>query len=225
MAQSFEGLTIVIPAYNEEESIQKTIREVKKVLSGSAILVVNDGSKDSTEERARKEKVEVISHPTNKGYMAALSTGMQRAKTPYVGFMDADMTYHPSYFIPMLEAVKKNNLGCSWGNRFGGNKNEMPLVRKIGNRIMNILFFLVTGTYVMDCACGQRVFTKKAIEKLDVATLPTGLDGITALSKRIVARRIPFSIVPMNYGMREGSSKLSIFRHFILMVKNIVRER
>lgn len=225
MEQLYKDLTVIIPAYNEEGSIRKTIQEVKKVLKGSKILVVNDGSKDATEMLAKKENVEVFSHPKNKGYMAALSTGMIRAKTDYVGFMDADMTYHPSYFIPMLNAVKNNRLGCAWGNRFGGKRNEMPFVRKIGNRIMNVIFFLVTGKYVKDCACGQRVFTKTTIKRLDVSTLPTGLDGITALSKRIVARKISFEVVPMNYGMREGLSKLSIFRHFILMVRNIVRER
>jgi glycosyltransferase involved in cell wall biosynthesis len=222
---AYAELTVVIPAYNEKDSIQKTIREVKKVLRGSKIVVVNDGSTDATERLAKKEHVNVIAHPKNKGYMAALATGMMRAKTPYVGIMDADMTYHPSYFISMLNAVKKKRVGCSWGNRFGGRKNEMPLVRKIGNRILNVIFFLVTGKYVKDCACGQRIFTKETIKKLDIATLPTGLDGITALSKRIVARRITFEVIPMSYGMREGSSKLSIFRHFILMVRNIVRER
>jgi glycosyltransferase involved in cell wall biosynthesis len=225
MGQKYSILTVVIPAYNEEDSIQKTIREVKRVLRGSKIIVVDDGSTDATRMLARKEHVNVVVHQKNRGYMAALATGMVKAKTFYVGIMDADMTYYPSYFIPMLNAVKKKKLGCSWGNRFGGSRNEMPLVRKIGNHILNIVFFMVTGRYVKDCACGQRVFTKTAIRKLDVSTLPRGLDGITALSKRIVARKIQFEIVSMSYGMREGSSKLSIVKHFILMVRNIMRER
>jgi glycosyltransferase involved in cell wall biosynthesis len=218
-------LTVVVPAYNEEASIKETIKNIKKYVSNAVIIVVDDFSKDSTKDIAKKEGVKVISHKVNKGYGAALKTGILAAKTKYVAFLDADMTYNPMYFVLMLKLMKKLDLDCIWGNRFGGSKNKMPLVRKIGNRMMTVLFLLITSKNISDCSSGQRIFRKDAIKKLDLLSLPDDLDFITALSKRIVSRKLRYKVIPINYEKREGSSKLAIINHGFRMMKNIIFEK
>ena len=106
-------LTVVVPAYNEEASIKETITNIKKYVPQNKIIVVDDGSTDRTKEKAKKEKIMVILHPKNKGYMVALATGMLAIKTKYVGFLDADMTYNPKYIPIMMGYMKKFNLGIS----------------------------------------------------------------------------------------------------------------
>lgn len=218
-------LTVVVPAYNEESSIGNTIISIRNRLPKAKIIVVNDCSSDGTKEIAEKEGAVVVSHNVNKGYGESLKTGMRMAKSEYVAFLDADLTYDPCYFPIMLDYMKKYNLDCVWGNRFGGTKNKMPFIRKIGNRLFTLIFLLITGKNVYDCSSGQRMLRTSALEKIDFETLPKELDFITALSKRIVSRGLKYKVMPINYEKREGSSKLSLLKHGYRMIRNIVFEK
>ena len=218
-------LTIIVPAYNEQDSLKNTIGGIRKYAPPSTIIVVDDGSRDKTSEIAKKEKVSVITHQTNKGYGAALKTGMSAAKTKYVAFLDADMTYNPMYFSLMLNYAKKFDLDCIWGNRFSGTRNKMPLIRKFGNRIISLIFWLTTGKNVGDCSSGQRILKRDTLKKLELKTLPDDLDFITALSKRIVSRKLRYKIIPINYERRKGNSKLALIRHGFRMIRNVIIEK
>lgn len=218
-------LTVVIPAYNEEASIRDTVKNVKKHCPGSQIIVVDDASSDRTSEMVKKEKVKVIYHEKNRGYGAALKTGMLAAKTKYVGFLDADMTYDPAYFPIMLDLMKKHDLDTVWGNRFAGKENKMPLVRQFGNRVIASIFWLVTGKNVGDSSSGQRILKTNILKKLDLKTLPNDLDFITALSKRTVSRKLRYRIIPINYYKRAGRSKLALLKHGFRMVRNVLMEK
>ena len=218
-------LTVVVPAYNEESSIRDTIKSIKRHVYNCKIIVVDDCSKDNTKEIAKQEKVKILSHKTNKGYGAALKTGLLAAKTKYAAFLDADMTYNPLYFPIMLDCAKKMDLDCIWGNRFTGAKNKMPFIRKIGNKIISLIFWLVTGKDVGDCSSGQRILKTSMLKKIDLKTLPDDLDFITALSKRTISRKLKYKVIPINYDKREGSSKLSLLKHGFRMIKNIVIEK
>ncbi|MAG92070.1 hypothetical protein CMO83_05330 [Candidatus Woesearchaeota archaeon] len=218
-------LTVVVPAYNEESSIRATIKNIKKYVPDAYIIIVDDGSKDKTIETAKKEKVKIIVHKANKGYGAALKTGMFAAKTGYVAFLDADMTYNPKYFPLMMKYVKKFDLDSIWGNRFAGTRNKMPFIRKIGNKIFALLFWLITGENVGDCSSGQRILKTKILKKIDLRTLPNDLDFITALSKRTVSRKLAYKVIPVNYERREGNSKLALIKHGFRMVRNIIVEK
>ena len=124
MSKFNEELTIIIPAFNEEKSIEETILECKKYCPESVILVIDDCSKDKTAKivnnlKERVKKLEIISHQNNKGYGAALITGFSKSKTRYVAFIDADLTYPAKYIPSLLKMIKDNDLDCAWGNRFG----------------------------------------------------------------------------------------------------------
>ena len=223
-------LTVVIPAYNEESTIKQTVEEINRHILKARILIINDGSKDKTlniikKLKSKHKNLDFISHDKNRGYGAALITGFLKSKTPYVAFLDADLTYHPRYIPLLLDLVKRQDLDCAWGNRFGGKKNKMPFIRKIGNRALVFLFLLVVGRYVKDVSCGERIFTKEALNKIDFGTLPNGLDMITAMTKRIVKRKLKFKLIPIEYFERRGSSKLNVMRDFINMTKNILAEK
>lgn len=224
-----DELTIVVPAYNEEAGIEETVLEIKKYNPKSTILVVNDCSKDKTGEillRLKKDEpnLQVITQEKNKGYGGALATGFLSTKTKYVAFLDADITYHPKYIPDLLKLLQEKELDCTWGNRFGG-KNKMPLLRKVGNKLLVSLFFVLTGKYLPDITSGMRVFKKESLLKLDVPTLPAGLDMITAMSKRIVRRKLKYRIIPIDYEMRSGQSKLNVVTDFLRMARNVAFEK
>jgi glycosyltransferase involved in cell wall biosynthesis len=217
-------LTIVIPAYNEERSIEETIEKVSKYQPGARILVVDDGSSDRTREIAEKKGVRVISHGRNRGYGAALKTGFRNADTGLITFLDADLTYHPKYITDMVSLLEKESLDVVWGDRFGGSVNKMPRTRKLGNRMISLVLFMVTLKWVNDCTSGERVFRKGFQDEIDVETISDDLDFITGMTARIVKRKKRFRLVPMDYQERGGSSKLKRFKHGYRMMRNIIRD-
>lgn len=216
-------LSVIIPVYNEEKSIEAAVRKVRKACPGCELLIVNDGSADRTVEIAKKLGVRLISHQKNRGYGAALKTGLSETKTMYAAFLDADMTYDPKYIPKLLEHAKVENLDVVWGNRFGGSFNRMPMVRKIGNKIICLVMFIVTRRRIRDCASGERLIKMESLSRLGVEDLPNDLDFITALTKRIVKSGVRYKEIPIDYEEREGDSKLRIFRHGYRMVKNILK--
>ncbi len=216
-------VSIIIPVYNEEKSIKKAVKRVRKFCPKGELLIVDDGSNDRTAEIAKELKVKLISHGRNRGYGAALKTGFSNAKTEYVAFLDADMTYDPKYIPMLLEHAKTEDLDVVWGNRFGGQFNRMPGIRKIGNKIISLVMLLVTGRYVSDCTSGERLLKRRVLDRLGVNELPDDLDFITALTKRIVKSGVKYREIPIDYEERAGDSKLRIFRHGYRMVRNILK--
>ena len=128
-------LSVVIPAYNEEDGITEIAKRVlavkpdlKKVgVKQLELLVVDDGSRDKTASVASKIKgVTLVRHPKNKGYGAALKTGFAQAKGELIGFLDADGTYPPEYF-PKLCAAALNGSDLVIGSRMAGRRVRCPL--------------------------------------------------------------------------------------------------
>lgn len=218
-----DSLSVIIPVYNEEKSIENAVRKVRRFCPGCELIVVDDGSGDRTAEIAKGLKVRLVSHRVNKGYGAALKTGFSEAGGEYIAFLDADMTYHPKYIPLLLECARAEGLDVAWGNRFGGDFNRMPGIRKLGNRIISFVMLLATRRHVRDCSSGERVIRKDVLDRLGLEELPDDLDFITALTKRIIKSGVKYREIPINYEEREGSSKLRIFRHGYRMVRNILK--
>jgi glycosyltransferase involved in cell wall biosynthesis len=134
-------LSVVIPAYNEENGIAEIANRVLAVgpalrkagVEKLELLVVDDGSKDRTAEVAAGiSGVTLIRHPKNRGYGAALKTGFSKASGELIGFLDADGTYPPEYF-PQLCQAALNGTDLVIGSRMAGAESQMPVTRRIGN--------------------------------------------------------------------------------------------
>jgi hypothetical protein len=226
------SLSIVIPAYNEEKGISQIIDRVHGVhesllrsgLDNVELLVVNDGSRDSTLRVAREKEQEipelrVIDHPTNKGYGAALKTGFANAKGDLIGFLDADGTYPPECF-PELCTRAMNGADLVIGSRMAGASSEMPLTRRIGNWFFASLLSLVGFQKVTDSASGMRVFKRGILESL--YPLPDGLNLTPVMSARAVHENICVVEVPIPYSERVGRSKLSVIRDGMTFLRSIL---
>lgn len=215
-------LSIVIPAYNEENGIIDIMERVLAVredlevagVEEMELLVVNDGSQDQTAAVANQvaeqhNSVRIISHPINRGYGAALKTGFANAKGELVGFLDADGTYPPEYFPQLCkEAIKGAELVI--GTRMTGADSQMPTTRRVGNLFFAKLLSLLGWQHVTDCASGMRVFRKEALTQL--CPLPDGLNLTPVMSTRAVHEGVKLVEVPIPYSERVGRSKLSVVR-------------
>jgi glycosyltransferase involved in cell wall biosynthesis len=156
-------LSIVIPAYNEENGIKEIATRVLAIepalreigMKGLELLVVDDGSKDRTAEVASNiPGVRLIRHPRNKGYGAALKTGFSKATGELIAFLDADGTYPPEYF-PKLCCAAMDGADLVIGSRMAGEDSKMPLTRRVGNFFFANLLSLLGRQKVTDSASAR----------------------------------------------------------------------
>lgn len=221
-------LSVVIPAYNEEDGIAEIaerVLSVREKLSSVGVnelelLVVDDGSRDQTAAIAsRIEGVCLIRHPINKGYGAALKTGFNQAKGELIGFLDADGTYPPEFF-PELCVRAMNGSDLVIGSRMAGSESKMPVTRRIGNLFFANLLTLIGRQHVSDSASGMRVFKREILER--VYPLPDGLNLTPVMSARAMHEGVLMTEVPIPYSERLGRSKLSVVRDGTTFLQSIV---
>lgn len=220
-------LSVVIPAYNEEDGIAEIVERVlavepKLAAIGVALelLVVDDGSQDRTAEIVcGYPTVRLLQHNPNRGYGAALKTGFCAAQGDFLGFLDADGTYPPESFTELCQAILEG-ADVVVGSRRSGASSDMPLVRKVGNFIWANLVTLLSGRTVVDPASGMRVFRRETLSRL--YPLPDGLNFTPVMSTRAVHEGLNFVEIPMPYEERAGSSKLSVVRDGMRFLQTII---
>lgn len=221
-------LSIVIPAYNEEDGIATIANRVLAVrqdlekagVDDLELLVVDDGSSDKTADIADSiDGVTLIKHKTNKGYGAALKTGFGSAKGELVGFLDADGTYPPEYF-PALCTAAMNGSDLVIGSRMSGADSQMPTTRRIGNIFFAGLLSLISKRKVTDSASGMRVFKKTILQQ--IYPLPDGLNLTPVMSTRAIHEGIPMRELPIPYSERLGASKLSVVHDGRLFLESMI---
>jgi len=221
-------LSVVIPAYNEENGIKEIAERVLAVepalkqvgVERLELLVVDDGSRDRTAEVAEAiPGVNLIRHPKNKGYGAALKTGFSKASGELIGFLDADGTYPPEYF-PQLCQAALNGSDLVIGSRMAGADSKMPLTRRIGNFFFANLLSLLGRQKVTDSASGMRVFKREILEQ--IYPLPDGLNLTPVMSTRALHEGIKIVEVPIPYSERVGRSKLSVIRDGQIFLQSMV---
>ena len=222
------ALSIVIPAYNEEDGIETIARRVLAVRPAleqvgvelAELLVVDDGSRDRTAEIAAGiPGVTLIRHAKNKGYGGALKTGFGAARGDLVGFLDADGTYPPEYF-PKLCVQAMNGTDLVIGSRMAGAESHMPPMRRIGNFFFANLLSLISNQKVTDSASGMRVFKRETLARM--YPLPDGLNLTPVMSTRAIHEGIRVAEVPIPYSERVGRSKLSVVRDGYIFLQSIV---
>jgi glycosyltransferase involved in cell wall biosynthesis len=220
-------LTIVIPAYNEEDGIAEIVQRVLNVkgeivktgIEQLELIVVDDGSKDRTAQIvAAIPGATIIKHPVNKGYGAALKTGFSHARGELIGFLDADGTYPPEYFPTLIRKIQEGN-DLVIGSRMAGAESEMPLSRRIGNFFFAGMISLLGRQRITDSASGMRVFKRQVLEK--VYPLPDGLNLTPIMSTRALHEDVKMAEVPIPYSERVGRSKLSVVRDGSIYLQSI----
>jgi len=222
-------LTIVIPAYNEEDAIGSTVERCLAArpficrdgrVADVEIIVVSDGSTDRTAEIARRyDDVQVIAFPENRGYGAAIKAGFDAGRGTLVGFLDADGTCDPQFFAPLCQAVQRQGVEIALGSRLGP-ESKMPKVRRIGNRLYAFVLGALCGQSVTDTASGMRVLRRTALD--DLYPLPTGLHFTPAMSARALLSGMRIVEIPMAYADRVGNSKLRVLTDGYRFLRTII---
>ena len=225
-------LLIVIPAYNEEQSIARIIErslEARQHITSTSpideveITVVSDGSIDRTVEYARTyaDRINLIEFETNRGYGAAIKAAWQSSDANLLGFLDADGTCDPRFFADLCTTMEKTKADVVLGSRINSS-SRMPLIRRTGNIFFAGLLSIISSKKVRDSASGMRVVRRSSLPKL--YPLPDGLHFTPAMSARaVLSGDVRMVEVDMPYFEREGESKLSVGRDGMRFLKVILQ--
>ena len=163
-------LSIVIPVYNEVNTILKVIESVRELEIEKEIVVVDDNSQDGTRnllEKLSYPDLKVIFHDTNKGKGAALRTGFNNISGDIVVIQDADLEYDPNDLLPMLELINNGVADVVYGSRFYGNPHRVLLFyHYMGNRLISFLINLLFNLNLTDIEVGYKMFKSSILKDL-----------------------------------------------------------
>jgi len=206
------NIVITIPAYNEEKTIGATLKEIERVIHknkyNAKILVVDDGSSDKTAVYARKAGVVVFSHPRNYGLAETFRTEIEKClemKADIIVHIDADGQYVPDE-IPLLVNEVKRGTDLVLGSRFKGVIEEMPLMKRFGNRAFSVVVSNITKARISDAQTGFRAFTRKVASEIKIIS-----DHTYTQEQIIRAIKHKFKVVevPITFKKRiQGKSRL-----------------
>ncbi len=207
---------IVMPAYNEEKSIGKVLKDLKRA-GYKNIVVVDDGSKDKTSEIAKRENAIVLRHLINRGLGGALGTGIAAAlkkDADIIVTFDADGQHAVSDIKKLTEPIKKKQAEIVIGSRLMNSKG-MPLIRRIGNWELNFVTYLLFGIFVTDSQSGLRAFSRNAAEKIDIQTntMEVSSEIIKEIKeKKLKLKEVPIKAIYTEYSLKKGQKFLNGFR-------------
>jgi glycosyltransferase involved in cell wall biosynthesis/uncharacterized membrane protein YbhN (UPF0104 family) len=224
MARSLadEGISVVIPAFNEEGAVQRQIEEVHAAIRHTRrpyeIIVVDDGSTDRTAERAATQEIRLIRRDRKYGYGSALKAGIAEAKFDWILILDADGTY-PSAAIPqLLEHLPDADMVI--GARTG-KIVQSPLMRRGPKWVLRQYASYLAGQHIPDLNSGMRVMRKAVVERfLDL--LPSGFSFTTTITLAMISNGYRVIYKPIDYFKRVGTSKIrpvDFFRIFALITR------
>lgn len=217
-------LSVVIPAYNEENAVAQTVHEVREALEGAGIeheiIVVDDGSEDNTRAEALKTGAIVRWGAQNEGYGASLKRGIAEAQYDFVAILDADGTYPARYLPEMLEMCQTQDMVV--GDRGAAMKN-VPLIRKPAKFILNSIASFLAERRLNDLNSGLRVFRRSELIPF-IPLLPQKFSFTTTITLCMTCSGKRMIYTPIEYGRRIGKSKIRPvdFINFIILVLRVI---
>jgi glycosyltransferase involved in cell wall biosynthesis len=219
------GVSVVIPAFNEEKAIGEQIDTVRRVLESAGwpheIIVVNDGSTDATAAEVRKHGVRLVQFPYNRGYGAALKAGISVAENECIVITDADGTYPAEALPPMLERAGEYDMVV--GARVTENVN-IPPIRRPAKWFLGKLASFLAEQPIPDLNSGMRVLRKSHVAAFDYL-LPSGFSFTTTITLALLCNNFRIYYHPIDYHRRVGSSKIRpkhAYQFLMLILRTVV---
>ena len=166
-------LSLVMPAYNEQETILTSVERVLEQPFVAELIIVNDASSDQTLELIQAltdERVRVLSHPINQGKGAALRTGIAAATADYVGIQDADLEYDPADLARLLEPLLEGKADVVFGSRFlsGDAHRVLYFWHSVGNRLLTLASNMTSNLNLTDMETCYKVFKRALIQSIPI---------------------------------------------------------
>jgi len=223
-------ILIIIPAYNEESTIVDVIKRIPAEVSGyvTKILVVDDGSTDKTEKKAKEAGAIVCSHIKNMGLGVSFGTGMSYAikfQPAVIVNIDADGQFDPADIPRLVKPIIDNEADFVAGSRFLNTKKilGMPKIRFFGNKVITTLINFLTKNNFTDVSCGFRAYSYDTILKLNLsATFTYTHESFLSLCfQNVRIKEVPVTV--SYFANRKSKIAQSLWRYAVSIIIIIIR--
>lgn len=202
-------VSIIIPAYNEEETIGKVLRSILKLndLNPFEIIVVDDGSEDKTFEKVQPFGIKLIRCLKNHGKGRALRIGLKMASGDIIIWQDADLEYFPSDIPKLLQPIIQKSAAIVYGSRFYETKAQMSVSHFLGNKILTWTTRILFNCALTDMETGYKAFRREVFDYVELNS--DGFEIEPEVTAKILTAGFRITEVPINYRYRrKGKAKI-----------------
>lgn len=204
-------LSVLIPVYNEERTLEEVVRRVRKIQIPKEIILVDDGSEDRSleiltrlEEENRRDgdplnRLKLFFHPLNQGKGAALKTALSHVTGDVVVVQDADLEYDPTDYPQLLEPIESGLADVVYGTRFvgGGTHRVLFFWHSVGNRALTLISNMLTNLNLSDMEVGYKVFRAEVLKDIELKSKRFGFEP--EITMKLAKKRCRFYEVPISY--------------------------
>jgi glycosyltransferase involved in cell wall biosynthesis len=200
-------LSIIMPVYDERNTVQEILRRVKAVDLGEIskeIIVVDDGSVDGTGDILKLEAdstTRVLTHECNRGKGSAIRTALPYVTGDYVIIQDADLEYDPEDYRFLLAPILKKKAVVVYGSRFTGEHRDMLYWHMLGNKFLSLVTNILYNTTLSDMETCYKLFAAESLEGIDIKS--DRFDFEPEITAKVLKKKIRIYEVPISYAGRE----------------------
>lgn len=202
------NLTVIIPVFNEKQTVMEIVRRVSATGYPTEILIVDDGSTDGTREIVQQMDgqggVRVLYHSKNTGKGAAVRTGIQNARGEICLIQDADLEYDPRDYPALLKPLEEGIADIVYGSRFlGGARRPILYWNMVANKILTFTTNILYNNILSDMETGYKVFRREMI--LPIPLHARGFEFEPEFTAKVLKRHFRIFEVPITFNPREYS--------------------
>ena len=209
-ASELRRLTVVVPVYNERNTLVEIVRRMRAVELPDdvqrEIIIVDDGSDDGTRDVLKQlgdNTVRIVLHDRNRGKGAAVRTGIEHAKGDYVLVQDADLEYDPEDWPKLIRPVLSGKARVVYGSRFTGERRNMLFLHWVGNRFLSLVTNVLYNTTLSDMETCYKLVDRALLDGIELRA--NGFDIEPELTAKLLKRKVRIYEVPISYTGREYS--------------------
>ena len=199
-------VSVIMPVYNEANTLEEILRRVKKTGIPDQIVIVDDGSEDGTRELLRDlgedELVKIVLHEQNQGKGAAVVTGFDHATGDVFIIQDADLEYDPREYPKLLQPIEEGLADVVYGSRFLGAPRRVAMFwHMIANKLLTLMTNILYDTILTDMETGYKVFKREVVE--DMTIHAKRFDFEPEFTAKILKRDERIYEVPISFNPRD----------------------
>jgi len=201
-------LTVIIPAYNEKNTIQEIVRRVKAMKMVDEIIIVDDGSTDGTRALIAtmdgRENVTVILHEKNQGKGAAVRSGISAATGDVLMIQDADLEYDPREYPNLMKPIEEGLADVVYGSRFLGAPHRAILFwNMVANKLLTLMTNILYNNILTDMETGYKVFKREVVADMKIHA--KRFDFEPEFTAKILKKNVRVFEVPITFNPRDYS--------------------